>query len=156
VASTSAQKLSDLVVLAIVAAGLFIHGLENVESDSQANEEVWVEFEETGKPAPTDPKPNIPFISLDTTRSYVPRHSGRQALQVQRAESTGRFQLLPRYGIHLPMHSRCRVLALDGLATTVFRKQSASLVTETSSLNWRSRLDHSKLDSPRSSRCGHL
>ena len=72
-------------------------------------------------------------------RSYVPRHSGVQALQLQRLENKGQFRIGPLSRVRLPMHPRCKLLTLGGLTTTGSKRQFAGLEIETCSQSWRSR-----------------
>jgi hypothetical protein len=55
----------------------------------------------------------------------VSEHSGSQALQPQRPQSTGHFRPAPPSRKYLPIHAKWKLSTLDGPTTTGFKRQCA-------------------------------
>ena len=71
----------------------------------------------------------------DSSPCYVSEHSGREALQLQRLESTGHFRAAPPSRMRLPIRSKWTLSALDGPTTIESKKPSANLEIANSSQN---------------------
>ena len=82
---------------------------------------------------------SIEDLLPDRLHCCVSGHSGREALQLQRLESTGHFRVGPPSRMRLPIRSKWTLSALDGPTTIESKKPSANLEIANSSQNWTSR-----------------